>query len=121
MLLDEKPHGVLIHAGTNDIWGRNKRNVTCERIAKDIIDIGIKCKSKGVKQIFISSVLITKVPDSNRLAKDVNDFFKLMCVEQNFIYINNDFISKEELEDQVHLSYDGRCDLVNNFIAILDG
>ena len=120
VLLEEQPHAVLLHVGTNDVWGRNRRNVPSEQIAKDIIDIGLKCKSKGVKDIYISSIMITKVEESNRIANQVNGFIKLLCIDNNFSYINNSFITKDDLRDQVHLTDDARYDLVDNYMDILE-
>ena len=120
ILLEDQPQAVLIHVGTNDVWGRNRRDVPNEQIAKDIIDIGLKCKSKGVDDIYISSILITKVEDSNRRASEVNELLKLFCTEHNFSYINNDFITKDDLKDQVHLTTEGRYDLVDNYINTLE-
>ena len=120
VLLSEEPDSVLIHAGTNDLWGRNKRRVTSERIARDIINIGAKCKTKGVKTIFISSILMTTIDDSNKISFDVNSLLKLMCVGHNFIYIDNDFLGKDDLDDEVHLSWDGRRKLVDNYIEFLN-
>ena len=120
VLLSEEPDSVLIHAGTNDLWGRNKRRVTSERIARDIINIGVKCKTKGVKTIFISSILMTTVDESNKISFEVNSLLKLMCVDHNFIYIENDFLGKDDLDDEVHLSWDGRRKLVDNYIEFLN-
>ena len=121
VLLAGKPDSVLIHGGTNDIWGRNRRNVSSQQIAKDIISIGVKCRERGVKNVYISAIIVTHVPHSNRSGREINALLKLLCVDNNFTYIDNDFLTEEDLEDQVHLSWDGRRKLVNNYIAILDG
>ena len=120
ILLSERLDTVFIHAGTNDIWGRNKRNVTSQQIAEDIINIGLKCRETGVKTIYISSIFITHVPNSNRIRGEVNNLLKLLCYGNNFTYINNDFLTLNDLEDQVHLNWDGRRKYVNNIINILN-
>ena len=119
VLLREKPEAVLIHAGTNDIWGRNKRNLSSQEVAIDIIRIGQKCVAAGVKRVYISSILKTKIPACNTDAMDINNILKLMCVNNNFIYIDNSFLNENDLDDAVHLSWDGRRKLVNNYLSIL--
>ena len=119
ILLKEKPDSVIIHAGTNDIWGKNKRNASSQQIALDIISVGTKCKSNGVKSVYISSILKTRIPASNIIGKEVNNLLKLLCFNNELIYIDNSFLSESDLDDQVHLSWDGRRKLVNNYINIL--
>ena len=55
-LVDDKSDAVIIHVGTNDIL----YNVSYEVIAANIIKIGSNCKSHGVNDVFISSVLVKK-------------------------------------------------------------
>ena len=123
VLLEEKPDSILIHGGTNDIWGKNQRkNATLRKIAEDIISIGLKCRERGVKNIYISSIIITRNSHINKNSRDINEFLKLLCVQYNFFFIDNSFITQSDLndDDEVHLSWEGRKKLVNNFINILD-
>jgi len=123
ILLESKPDGVLIHGGTNDIWGKNQRkNASSQRIAEDIISIGLKCKQGGVKTIYISSILATRLPTSNKTADEINVLLKLLCMQHNFIYIDNSFISINDLHqgDEVHLGWEGRKKLVDNYLKILN-
>ena len=123
ILLESKPDGVLIHGGTNDIWGKNQRKyASSQRIAEDIISIGLKCKQGGVKTIYISSVLTTRLPTSNKTAGEINVLLKLLCIQHNFVYIDNSFISINDLHqgDEVHLGWGGRKKLVDNYLKILN-
>ena len=122
ILLNDQPDAVIIHCGTNDIHGRNKRNVSVETIAHNIIDIGRKCKSRGVNTIYISSIISTRNIGSNMKAVDINNLLKVLCDENHFIYICNDFLVVDDLQqnDPVHLSWDGRRKLVTNYISILN-
>ena len=120
VLLNENPHSVIIHGGTNDIWGGKKRNASSQQIAQDIVNIGIKCRERGATSIYISSILTTRIQASNRIGREVNKILRLLCVDKNFFYIDNDFITESDLEDQVHMTWSGRCKLVNNYIDILN-
>ena len=123
IMLESKPDSVLIHGGTNDIWGKNQRKTaSSQRIAEDIVSIGIKCRQRGVKTIFISSILTTRLPSSNRTAGEINILLKLLCIQHNFVFIDNSFITENDLHqgDEVHLSWEGRKKLVNNYLRILN-
>ena len=51
----------------------------------------------------------------------MNDFLKELCTDNNFIYISNDFLTKDFLwNDGVHLLDEGTNMLVNNFIQYLN-
>ena len=122
ILLDEELQAIIIHAGTNDIYGRNRRNASAQQIAKDIIDIGKKCVTRGVKDIFISSIIATRNFNANNKAEDINTILKSLCTQNNYYFIDNDFINVSHLEpgDQVHLSWSGRRDLIDNYIHVLN-
>ena len=53
-LIDDHPDAVIIHVGTNDI----SYNANYEDIARNIIKIGSSCKSHGVNNVFVSSILV---------------------------------------------------------------
>ena len=61
MLVDEKPDNVVIHIGSNDITKFNNNNVNVEELAHRIINIGLKCRSYGVSNIAVSSVLKRRI------------------------------------------------------------
>ena len=56
-LVDDHPDAVIIHVGTNDI----SYNANYEDIARNIIKIGSSCKSHGVNNVFVSSILVKKI------------------------------------------------------------
>ena len=122
VLLEDNPDVVVIHVGTNDIHGRNSRDMDCATIAHDIINIGQKCKNRGVNTIYISSIIVTRNVRSNIKATDINNLLRSLCAENDFIFISNDFLTENDLEknDQVHLSWDGRRKFVTNYIDILN-
>ena len=57
LLVDDKPDAVIIDVGTNNIL----YNASYEHIARNIIRTGSNCKSHGVKDVFISSILVKKI------------------------------------------------------------
>ena len=104
-MLRNKPGTVIVHAGTNDVSGRNKRNgISSYQIAIDIIKIGERCKSAGVKHVFISSILKTKDQASNDWAIDINRMLERMCLSNGMNFIDNDPLNENDLYDQVRLS-----------------
>ena len=120
-LLD-RPETNLIHDGTNDIYGRNSQNKAAAEIALDIINIGVKSREFGTKNILISSVITINDIQSNEKVKHVNTLLKSYCEHYNFGYICNDFLTTQDLKfgDPVHLSFEGRCKLVKNYIDFLE-
>ena len=57
VLVEEKPNNVVIQIGSNDIKTFSYNNVNVEGLAYRIISIGLKCKSYGVNNIAVSSIL----------------------------------------------------------------
>ena len=53
-LVDDKPDAVIVQLGTSDIL----YNASYEDITRNIIKIGSNCKSHGVNDVFISSILV---------------------------------------------------------------
>lgn len=120
VLLAESPDAVIIHAGTNDIWGRNKRiDKTTSEIAINIFEIAKKCKLAGVRQVIVSGVLKTRLPSCNKAADEINKMLKIMCENNDFIFVNNSDL-EPFLDDAVHLNWEGRRRLVNKYIKLLN-
>ena len=71
LLVDDEPDAVIIHVGTNNIL----YNASYEDIARNTIKIGSNCKSDGVNNVFISSILVKKNAVLNALVRCVNDIF----------------------------------------------
>ena len=109
----------MIHGGTNDIIGRNSRNQPANEIAYELIRIGVKAREANVRDIFISSVLVTKDSEANKIAKEINNHLKELCVAYSFVYMDNNNITQEDLRDNnydlVHLSPTGTDALMKNF------
>ena len=116
ILLKDKPNSVIIHAGTNDLVGRNSdSNLSADNIACDLIRTGVKARNAGVKHVMISSLLPINDFHANKKAQEVNNHLREHCHTYNFIYINNSNLTKEDLGDTVHLSNEGKKVLMDNF------
>ena len=74
-LVDEKLDAVIIHVGTKD----NLTNANQEKIARNLIKIGLKCKNYGVNNAVISSILVKKNSNLNALIRCVNSLLRDLC------------------------------------------
>ena len=75
---DEQPNTVIVHIGSNDITKFNYNKVDVEDLAQRIIDVGKKCKSYGVINIAISSILVQKNHEVNEVIRKVNNLLKTL-------------------------------------------
>ena len=99
-LVDDKPDVVIIHVGTNGILC----NASYEDIALNIIKIGSNCKSCGVNDVFILSVLVKKNPTLNAVIRRLKNMFGDFCVINEFGFICNHMIATKYLwKDGIHL------------------
>ena len=120
--LEKKPDALIIHAGTNDIWGNNRNNKQAKTIASEIIDTALKAKRSGVQKVFISSVLPVRDSECNSRATEINNHLKPLCRENGVQFIDNSNITLEYLrkDDDVHLNGWGFRELALNFAHYID-
>ena len=120
-LVDEKPHTVLMHIGSNDITKFNYHDVDVNNFANRILQIGLKCRYYGVKGIAISSVLVRNDNNRNKLIRGVTISLKHSCKFYGFGFLCNDRIGKNLLwRDSLHLTYEGTSFLATNFLNFLN-
>ena len=121
LMVDEKPDNVVIHIGSNDKTKFNYNNVTAEELAHRIISIGFKCRSYGVSNIAVSSILKRSSFNINQVIYQVNNILKCLCRINNFSFICNDLVNENYLwKDGLHLTNEGSSFLLNNFINYLN-
>ena len=73
---------VVVHIGSNDITKFNYSKFDVKDLEERIIiDVGKKCKSYGVNNIAISSILARKKHEVNEVIKKVNNLLKTLCLE----------------------------------------
>ena len=85
-LVDESPDRVIIHAGCNDVANRNK---TPQEIAEEITNLAELCRSYGVNEIFVSSLICRTNKYLNEKVMRINFLLNCICKEKGFIFIEN--------------------------------
>ena len=107
--MKHNPDIILLHVGTNDL-----RSIkSAEDIAKDIIKLSTKIKSKD-NEVIISNI-IPRNDSLNVKGLKVNTYLKELCIEKNLLYCDNSDISKS-----LNLNYKGTIALANNFLDYLN-
>lgn len=118
-IADDSPHGLIIVGGTNDLPKRDdRRQLTDEQIADNIIATGQYAHSQGVVNIFISGITRRKGIYFEKRRKTINRILYEKCVDNDFKFIDNDNISLDHT-DGLHLHPEGTTILKRNFIDIL--
>ena len=118
VLIGENPESVVIQAGTNDIWGRNKRAVTNGQVADDIHKLAEKFRSAGTNNILISSVPMTRINECNTRAMEINKIVQEQCAKRKYVYVDNTDLGRC-LYDAVHLDATGIKRMVDRFTHLL--
>ena len=90
------------------MYGRNSSQYSADEIDCLLIEIGVKARSSGVRNIFISSILPINDQLTNAKAMHTNSFLKTYCRAYNFVLIDNSNLTTEDLKenDPVQLSLD---------------
>ena len=99
---EQDPDRVIIHVGSNNVNFFNVKNKTAEEVAEDILEVGEMCKSLGVEDVTISSVLIKKNLILGKFIRDLNIVLENMCTRRNFRFINNDNIFNNLVSDDYY-------------------
>ena len=116
---DEKPHGLVIIGGTNDLPKRGgRRQLTDEEITNNLLAIGQNAKDLGVTNVFISSITIRRGAYYQNRIKVINRLLKEGCVANGFYFIDNSNILDHHT-DGLHLTDEGSSILKNNIINML--
>ena len=123
-LKNKKFDDALLHVGVNDQLNDESQDCV-QNLLDNLKQIGLKCKSPGVKRILISGIAV-----SNKLASayisSVNHHISNMCQDNSFVFINNNSIPTSSLfRDGLHLLEIGKrilatnvIDNLNNFLRI---
>ena len=90
--LENKPDGLIVHAGTNDITkGKNLLN-NVKKILKQV-----KKLSPNTKVAFSSIVTRKDKKDISKTVQDTNSRLKNYCTQKNIHFIQNSNIMEEHL------------------------
>ena len=90
MFTDDTPDTITIQGGSN-------KNSNPKDIPKAIRSLGNLCRSHGVNQVLISSLMPGTNFHLNNKVKRINFLLTMICQEDGFIFINNDNILTEYL------------------------
>ena len=95
-ILEEHQHdATVIHVGINDLL-KSRTNISVSQIAKDIINIALRCRSHNIATIFISSIIYsTKV--SHTIIQKLNELLLNEFTKYGFQLADNGAVSKENL------------------------
>ena len=121
-LVESKPDVCLIHVGTNDLPTKKDEPSSIEKIANDIIQIGVTCKAHGTEEIIISNVILRKSAFYlQKRRSSLNTLLSKLCRENGFKYLDNNNIIEEHLaKDNLHLNPNGGEVLRENFLNMLN-
>ena len=113
--LKNKPDGLIVYAGTNDIAkGKNLLN-NVKKILKQV-----KKLSPNTKVAFSSIVTRKDKKDISKTVQDTNLRLKNYCSQKNIDFIQNSNIMAEHLGiKKLHLNKKGNSLLANNFLKYL--
>ena len=101
-------------------WYQWFANINISEIAKDIINIALRCRSHNIATIFISSIVYsTKV--SHTIIQKLNELLLNECTKYDFHLVDNGAVSKENLwKDGVHLVESGKVIIANNLLNCIN-
>ena len=118
-LQDATYDATIIHVEVHDILNNQSHNHTTQLMG-NLRKVSAKCKSYGVKHVFLSVLLYTSKITENLLV-DINRMIKELYMSDGYEYINNDNIPRDMLyEDSLHLLDKGKYFLSRNFIENLN-
>ena len=86
-------------------------------LVNKLLTLQKKCRSFGVNNIAISSILMKKNMSINKIIKKVNEEISSMCAANGFQFICNDMIDVSVIwKDGLHLTNDSAKMLANKFL-----
>ena len=115
-----RPNKLIIVAGTNDISDAARTgNADADTIAEKIISIGREAirDFECVEKVAISSIIIRGSAQYSDIVFDVNIRLRLKCIQEDFTYVDNDCITKEDLYDGLHLNRFGNEKFLHKLLS----
>ena len=102
-----------IHVGINDLLSSNK---SFNGICRDIISIGLRCRSNNISKVFISSIAYSSKINTV-LMQRLNRALYDECRRNGFTFVDNGAVTENDLwVDGIHLQESGRRIIANNLI-----
>ena len=116
-IADERPDGLIIVCGTNDLPRRDgRRQLTNEEITSNLLATGDLAREMGVAKVFISGITYRKGAYYEQRIRGINKMLKVGCIKRGFDFIDNENIESYHT-DGLHLNEEGTSLLKLNFIA----
>ena len=116
---DERPHGLIIIGGTNDLPKRGgRRQLDDGEIANNLLAIGQQAKELGVVNVYISGITIRRGAYYQNRIRIINRLLREGCKKYGFDFIDNSNILGHHT-DGLHLTNEGSSILMNNIINCL--
>ena len=117
ILKEDKPDSALIHISMSDINNQKLYEVSPEKLASDIIEIGHTWKSFNVKWVIILSALCQNEVILSGQINRTKDLLNRLCKKIDFIYISKSNITPSHLpKDGIQLNDIGTFKLGDNFV-----
>ena len=118
---EDKPDSVVIIAGGNDI-PPELSTLPNLKIVEDLMEAALTCKSDGVPNVYISSILPRSSALFQASRKKINDILKDECREIGIGFIDNEnIIVKDHVcDDGIHLNKGGSSALCRNIFHCLN-
>ena len=102
-----------IHVGINDLLSSNK---SVNDICRDIISIGLRCRSNNISKVFISSIAYSSKINTV-LMQRLNRALYDECRRNGFTFVDNGAVTENDLwVDGIHLQESGKRIIANNLI-----
>ena len=94
---------------------KSRTNINVSEIAKDIINIALRCRSHNIATIFISSIVYsTKV--SHAIIQKLNELLLNECTKHGFHLVDNGAVSNKNLwKDGIA---NNLLNCINNFLGV---
>ena len=109
----------LLHLGVNNQLNDESRD-SVQNLLDNFRQIGLKCKSAGVKRVLISGIVVNNKLTSAYISS-VNQRISNMCRDNSFVFTDkNNIPTSSFIRDGLHLLEVGKRILANNFIDNLN-
>lgn len=95
---------------------------SAQQIANEVLSIGATAVELGVNNVIVSGIVKRKNGmELERKRRQVNELLSKLSLDNNFLYINNDNISLNDIcDDRVHLEESGNVKIANNILNTLN-
>ena len=107
-------NAAAINVGINDLLSSNK---SVNDICRDIISIGLRCRSNNISKVFISSIAYSSKINTV-LMQRLNRALYDECRQKGFTFVDNGAVTENDLwVDGIHLQESGKSIVPNNLIS----